>query len=188
MAYKRCMLISEMVVGTRVGRLTVLELMPTGGGRRKARVLCDCGKEKFVEVASLGQDTFSCGCLASEQMQYGLRLKHGMAKKVDGRTQRFYRIWEGMKFRGFWAEKSITEDAKNQWARYGGRGITLCKEWMEFENFYADMGESYEAHVKEFGENNTSIDRIDNNKGYYKENCRWATRSEQRLNQKRNAK
>jgi len=57
---------------------------------------------------------------------------------------------------------------------YGARGITVCEEWAKFENFLKDMGRRPEKHL--------SLDRINNNLGYYKDNCKWSTKKEQANN------
>jgi len=64
------------------------------------------------------------------------------------------------------------------WKNYGGRGIFLCKKWMEFENFFADMGDSFKEGL--------TLDRIDNNKGYSRDNCRWVTMRENQENRRNN--
>lgn len=83
---------------------------------------------------------------------------------------RVYTIWAGMKSRA-------TNPRDKYFSRYGGVGIGLCERWHKFENFYEDMGEPPANH---------SIDRINNNKGYSPNNCRWATQSQQCRNRKNN--
>ena len=97
----------------------------------------------------------SCGCL---------KTKHGLWQT------RSYEVWSSM-------VKRCTRKSSRNYHRYGGRGITVCERWLDFENFYADMGERPEG---------LTLERIDNEKGYYPENCKWATVAEQNRNRKNN--
>lgn len=84
---------------------------------------------------------------------------------------KMYTAWANMKHRCYNKKNS-------KYKYYGGRGITVCEEWLKFSNFMNDMGESYEL--------NLTLDRIDNSKGYTKSNCRWATMKEQENNRTNN--
>jgi hypothetical protein len=121
---------------------------------------CQCGAEKPVraQLLILGAAQ-SCGCLQRE-----LSTIHGHHNSLT------YSTWENMIQR-------CTNVNYRRYKDYGGRGITVYKRWLKFKNFLTDMGERPPG---------TTLDRKDNNKGYYKANCRWATKEEQANNTSRN--
>lgn len=150
------------LTGQRFGRLLVLSC---SGRNRSGRVTwecrCDCGVVKpavLTDNLRSGAST-SCGCLTRERaVQANSRHGHGR-KRSTGRASATYNSWRGM-------VRRCTNPADSSYEFYGGRGITVCDRWMQFENFLADMGERPPG---------MEIDRKENDKGYEPDNCRWAT-------------
>ncbi len=141
---------------------------------------CECGTERVVASANLKRGlSQSCGCLNRELSSKRLRnhkhcLKHGHA--VDGKKSSEYNTWQSMNGR-------CTNPNNTGYELYGQRGITVCPEWRDsFEAFLRDMG------PKPLPKARYSIERIDNDGNYEPSNCRWATQSEQMLNQRRSRK
>ena len=127
---------------------------------------CDCWNEKWILRCSLfGWRTKSCWCMFKEMRScWKFWLKHGMSKSP------IYHLYIS-------ARDRCNNKKCKKYEYYGGRWIKFL--WDSFESFYNDMWESYDNHVIEYWRKQTTLDRIDVNWHYCKENCRWATHKEQ---------
>jgi len=153
------------LTGTVFGKLTVIEfagLRPRRDGHRAAwwHCRCECGITVECRANTLANgDKRACTPRCKN-------LRHGHA--ADKQLTPEYHCWTAIKYR-------CNNPRFHAYSRYGGRGIRVCKRWMEsFENFLSDMGpRPYSMR---------SIDRIDNDGNYEPSNCRWATNEQQQNN------
>lgn len=153
------------IVGQRFGQLIVLQRARSVDGNARWECQCDCGSApKIIWGNDLRRGkVVSCGChKAAMASQRGT---HHMS------THPAYGSWRAAKAR---CEVPTTKG----YEQYGGRGITMCERWHDFDNFWVDMGKTWRPRL--------SIDRIENDKGYEPGNCRWATSKTQGRNRRNN--
>jgi hypothetical protein len=151
--------------GRKFGYLTVGNISHKSKNGYYWDCLCDCGKSSVVLATRLiNGNTKSCGHLKGNK---GVGRSHGM------RYTKIYSCWKNMKIR-------CNNPKSENYYLYGGRGITVCDRWMEsFENFYEDMKEGHNDSL--------SLERIEVNGNYCKQNCRWVTMAQQAKNKRNTA-
>lgn len=157
----------QIEVGKVYGDYKVIKFIETKNNNKLYKVKCNiCSREKEVYL---------------KHLKNGKGISHqSCIKTLNGVDKRFYEIWSGM-------IKRTTNPNAKAYVNYGGRGITADK-YKLFIDFYDDMFESYKEHCKIHGEENTSLDRIDVNDNYTKENLRWATKKIQNRNTRKQLK
>jgi hypothetical protein len=152
------------LTGQRFGRLLVLNEFDRKSCQIRWMCKCDCGNKTVVFGSNLKKEKHSnsCGCLGKEIL---LKISKDGHTRTHGLTNsKSYRSWRAMKDR-------CSNKKHPAYQRYSN--IKIDEKWLIFQNFYDDMGD------RPIGK---TLDRIDNLKGYYKENCRWATYKEQGMN------
>jgi hypothetical protein len=161
-------------IGQTFGLLTILNYAVDEKCNKRFLVQCSCGSNTKWSLAysiKTGK-TISCGCYRTEVMREVMTEYHknNPSHRTHGKSgTKIYSVWTNMRER-------CSNPKHKDYSSYGGRGISVCSEWQEsFEAFYADMGDI---------PNDCTLDRIQVESHYCKENCKWSTTAEQASNKR----
>lgn len=150
----------RQMVGVKCGRLTGLKRVGVASdGKATWLFRCDCGNEVVVSGKDVSSGhTKSCGCLQRETVSR-LSFKHGDTR--HGKINRLFRVWQGMVSR-------CKYPSRKDYMHYGGRGITVCAAWYDYQTFKAWAYQNgYSDHLE--------IDRVNNDGNYEPGNCTFVT-------------
>ncbi|AKQ08334.1 HNH endonuclease [Bacillus phage PBC2] len=161
---KRLRIDNKEMIGKIIGIFTVLDRVnkPTHLKKKDSYWLCrcECGNEKVIPKEFLLNGYPKCEKCNSRNRNDDMRM---------------YKIWHKMIGR---CNHKDTE----AYSKYGAKGVVVSEGWLTYDVFYNDMINEYRMHVSNHGQDDTTLDRINVDKGYSKDNCRWATRLEQNRN------
>lgn len=152
--------------GDQYGRLTIIKEVNKRNNKRCFLCKCDCGNEREIRLTNIRSGTtLSCGCLQKDKATEG-NVTHGMS---------------GTRLHGIWGKMigRCTNKTDNRYGLYGGRGISVCEKWKNF-NFFYDWA------IRSGYEDNLTLERRDVNGNYNPSNCKWGTWKEQQNNRRNN--
>lgn len=172
----------EIKPGQRYGRLLVLQKAEASSRQPKWECLCDCGNRTAPFQFSLNTGKAkSCGCIAAEKSKtrWANATPEMFAERVLNAPNRTHGMSKHGAFRSWSDMKSRCLNKDHKWyPTYGGRGITVDAEWLSFEKFWEDLGDTWFQGAQ--------IGRLDNNGNYEPSNVRWETPAQQQSNKSNN--